>query len=86
MIEEAEREEKNKKGTTIVEPTSGNTGIALSGICAARGYKLILVMPVTMTIERRKLLKALGAELLLTPGAAVRLPKKYGKMLTARPM
>jgi cysteine synthase A len=69
MIEEAEREGKIKKGTTIVEPTSGNTGIALAGICAARGYNLILVMPETMTIERRKLLKALGAELVLTPGA-----------------
>lgn len=69
MIEAAEREGKIKEGTTIVEPTSGNTGIALAGICAARGYKLILVMPETMTIERRKLLKALGAELVLTPGA-----------------
>ena len=68
MIEEAEREGKIKEGTTIVEPTSGNTGIALAGVCAARGYKLILVMPETMTIERRKLLKALGAELVLTPG------------------
>ena len=68
MIEEAEREGKIKAGTTIVEPTSGNTGIALAGVCAARGYKLILVMPETMTIERRKLLKALGAELVLTPG------------------
>jgi cysteine synthase A len=69
MIEEAEHEGKIKEGTTIVEPTSGNTGIALAGICAACGYKLILVMPETMTIERRKLLKALGAELVLTPGA-----------------
>jgi cysteine synthase A len=69
MIEEAEREGKIKEGTTIVEPTSGNTGIALAGICAARGYKLTLVMPETMTIERRKLLKALGADLVLTPGA-----------------
>ena len=68
MIEAAEREGKIKEGTTIVEPTSGNTGIALAGICAARGYKLILVMPETMTIERRKLLKALGADLVLTPG------------------
>ena len=68
MIEEAEREGMIKAGTTIVEPTSGNTGIALAGVCAARGYKLILVMPETMTIERRKLLKALGADLVLTPG------------------
>jgi cysteine synthase len=68
MIEEAEREGMIKAGTTIVEPTSGNTGIALASVCAARGYKLILVMPETMTIERRKLLKALGAELVLTPG------------------
>jgi cysteine synthase A len=68
MIEEAKREGKIKEGTTIIEPTSGNTGIALAGVCAARGYKLILVMPETMTIERRKLLKALGAELVLTPG------------------
>ena len=67
MIEETEREGKIKPGTTIVEPTSGNTGIALAGVCAARGYHLILVMPETMTIERRKLLKALGAELILTP-------------------
>lgn len=68
MIEEAEREGRIKPGTTIVEATSGNTGIALAGVCAARGYKLILVMPETMTIERRKLLKALGAEIVLTPG------------------
>jgi len=68
MIEEAERAGRIKEGTTIVEPTSGNTGIALAGVCAARGYKLILVMPETMTIERRKLLKALDAELILTPG------------------
>ena len=68
MIEEAEREGKIKEGTTILEPTSGNTGIALAAVCAARGYKLKLVMPETMTIERRKLLKALGAELILTPG------------------
>ena len=68
MVEKAEREGKIKKGTTIVEATSGNTGIALAGVCAARSYKLILVMPETMTVERRKLLKALGAELVLTPG------------------
>jgi cysteine synthase len=69
MIEQAEREGKLKEGTTILEPTSGNTGIALACVCAARGYKLKLVMPETMTLERRKLLKALGAELILTPGA-----------------
>lgn len=68
MIEEAERAGRIKEGTTIIEPTSGNTGIALAGVCAARGYKLILVMPETMTVERRKLLKALGAEIILTPG------------------
>ena len=69
MVEEAEREGKIKEGTTIIEATSGNTGIALACVCAARGYNLILVMPETMTVERRKLLKALGAELVLTPGA-----------------
>ena len=69
MIEGAEREGKIKNGTIIIEPTSGNTGIALASICAARGYKLILVMPETMTIERRKLLKALGADIVLTPGS-----------------
>jgi cysteine synthase A len=68
MIEEAERGGRIKEGTTIVEATSGNTGIALAGVCAARGYRLVLVMPETMTVERRKLLKALGADLVLTPG------------------
>lgn len=68
MVEKAEREGKIKKGTTIIEATSGNTGIALACVCAARGYKIILVMPETMTVERRKLLKALGAQLVLTPG------------------
>ncbi len=68
MIDAAEREGKLKPGGTIVEPTSGNTGIALAFVSATRGYKLILAMPETMSIERRRLLKILGAELVLTPG------------------
>jgi cysteine synthase len=68
MIEAAEKAEHIKDDTIILEPTSGNTGIALAFVCAARGYKLVLVMPETMSIERRKLLKALGADLVLTPG------------------
>lgn len=69
MIEAAEREGLIKEETIILEPTSGNTGIALAFVCASRGYRLVLTMPETMTVERRKLLKALGAELILTPGA-----------------
>lgn len=87
IIEEAEREGRLKPGATIVEATSGNTGIGIALVAAARGYRAILVMPETMSLERRNLLKAYGAELVLTPGSegmkgAIRVAKE---LLDANP-
>ena len=84
MIQAAEEAGKLTKGGTIIEPTSGNTGIGLAAVAAAKGYRLLITMPETMSIERRKLMLGYGAELILTPGeegmgGAIKLAKELAE-------
>ena len=84
MIQAAEEAGKLTKGKTIIEPTSGNTGIGLAAVAAAKGYRLLITMPETMSIERRKLMQGYGAELILTPGeegmgGAIKLAKELAE-------